>query len=106
MDSRRDERLESISESRYEALRLGGLGCTMMSSRMCTGEEIDLESDLESEDLPGAVRQRWIRMRKGRERARKGEEMAGWDEDESSWELRDDKRPRRRRRVRDHLTMT
>lgn len=44
----------------------------------------------------GVVRQRWRKMRKGRERARKGEEMAGWDEDELVGSLRseDDKRPR------------
>jgi hypothetical protein len=50
----------------------------MMSSGLCTGEEIDL----------GVVRQRWRKMRKGRERARKGEEMAGWDEDELVGSLR------------------
>jgi hypothetical protein len=80
---RPDERLERASESRREALRLGAGGGAMMSSGLCTGEEIDL----------GVVRQRWRRMRKGREgrgreRARKGEEMAGWDEDELVGSLR------------------
>ena len=77
-ESRRDERLETTSESRREALRLGGARGGMMSSGLCTGEEIDL----------GVVRQRWRKMRKGRERARKGEEMAGWDEDELVGSLR------------------
>ncbi len=76
-DSRRDERLESASESRRVALRVGG-GGAMISSGLCTWEEIDL----------GVVRERWRRMRKGRERARKGEEMAGWDEDELVGSLR------------------
>ena len=66
-----DERLERASESRREALRLGG-GGAMVSSGLCTRREIDL----------GVMRQRWRRIRKGRERARKGGEMAGWDEDE------------------------
>lgn len=81
-DSRRDERLERASESRREPLRLVG-GGAMMSSGLCTGEEIDL----------GVVRERWRRMRKGRERAKKWEEMAGWDEDELVGS-EDDKRPR------------
>lgn len=67
-DSRRDERLERASESRRAGLRVGG-GGAMMSGRLCSGKEIDL----------GIVRQRWKKMRKGRERARKREEMAGWD---------------------------
>lgn len=73
-ESRRDERLErpeSASESRREALRVGG-GGAMMSSGLCTGEGIDLR----------VVRQRQRWMGKGGERARKGEEMAGWDEAE------------------------
>ena len=76
-DSRREERLERASESRREALRFGG-GGAMMSSRLCTGEEIDLK----------VVRERWRRMRKGGERARKGVEMEGWDEDELVGNLR------------------
>jgi hypothetical protein len=68
---RPDERLETASESRREALRLGG-GGDMMSSGLCTGKEIDL----------GVVRESWRRMRKGREKARKGDETAGWDEEE------------------------
>jgi hypothetical protein len=59
-----DERLERASESRREALRLGGGYCDMMSIGLCTGEEIDL----------GVIGQGWRRMRKGRERARKGGE--------------------------------
>jgi hypothetical protein len=72
-ESRRDERLERTSESRREGLRLAGARGCIMSSGLCTGEEIDL----------GVVRERW-----GRERARKGEEMAGWDEDELVGSLR------------------
>jgi hypothetical protein len=60
-------RLERASESRCEALRLGGRCAMMSTSGLCTGEEID----------SGVVRQRWRRMRKGRERERKEEEMAG-----------------------------
>jgi hypothetical protein len=74
-----DERLERASESRREALRIGGWWCAMMSRGLYTGEEIDL----------GAVREIWRRMRMRRgERARKGEEMAGWDEDELVGKLR------------------
>ena len=46
-ESRRDERLERASESRREALRFAG-GGGMMSSGLCSWEEIDL----------GVVRQR------------------------------------------------
>jgi hypothetical protein len=77
-ESRRDERLERASESRREALRIGGGGGAMMSSGLCTGEEIDL----------GVVRERSRGKRKGREWARKGDEMEGWDEDELVGSLR------------------
>jgi hypothetical protein len=45
---RPDERLERASESRREALRLGG-GGAMISSGLCTWEEIDRFGDCERE---------------------------------------------------------